>query len=281
VGAIGWKGCIDLDSGPFAVKFAALFMQQNGSSTFFTEHARALHRGMDATTLDPSDNGVPYIDPARNLIGYGFRDGEYTNGDELYSALLYWNASQLMAEMYTAAGNVTAAADFTARAVKLRANATVNLWDQSNGMFRTSSGLESDTIDIWGSAFAGVSGFATPEQSKAMFQFFTTREADIFYAGQVREIPAPGYYDATHTGPNAYQNGGYWATPQHHVLPFIAMYDQSMACRLLNETIASYRMHGIWEWMGPFYPAAATGAPGYIASAAGTFFASEHMRCWE
>ena len=47
-----------------------------------------------------------------------------------------------------------------------------------------------------------------------------------------------------------------WATPHHHVLPFIGQYDRAMACRLLNDTVASFRGHGIWEWVGPFYPAA-------------------------
>jgi len=33
--------------------------------------------------------------------------------------------------------------------------------------------------------------------------------------------------------------------------------------------------------VGPFFPALAFGAPGYTASAAGTYFASEQLRCWE
>ena len=40
-------------------------------------------------------------------------------------------------------------------------------------------------------------------------------------------------------------------------------------------------MTGIWEWIGPFYPSKAQGAPGYTASAANTYFASEQLRCWE
>lgn len=71
------------------------------------------------------------------------------------------------------------------------------------------------------------------------------------------------------------------ATPHHHVLPFLAMHDKPMACRLLNDTIASFRGRGIWEWVGPFFPATTTGAPGYTASAANTYFASEQLRCWE
>jgi hypothetical protein len=51
-----------------------------------------------------------------------------------------------------------------------------------------------------------------------------------------------------------------------------------MACWLLNDTAKSY---GIWEWVGPFFTALAFDAPGYTASAADTYFASEQLRCWE
>ena len=115
---------------------------------------------------------------------------------------------------------------------------------------------------------------------------------------QVREIPKPDHWEETRwisgefdEWPRAttsdlalapvYQDGGYWATPHHHVLPFIGMYDKAMACRLLNATIKSFRGHGMWEWVGPYYPAKSYGAPGYTASAANTLFASEHLRCWE
>ena len=54
-----------------------------------------------------------------------------------------------------------------------------------------------------------------------------------------------------------------------------------MACRLLHDSIASYRSHGINEWIGPFYPAGVSGAPGYVASAAGSYFASKTLRCDE
>ena len=71
------------------------------------------------------------------------------------------------------------------------------------------------------------------------------------------------------------------ATPHHHVLPWLGQHSKPMACRLLNDTAKSYRSHGIWEWVGPFFPAVNFGAPGYTASAADTYFASEQLRCWE
>ena len=58
----------------------------------------------------------------------------------------------------------------------------------------------------------------------------------------------------------------------------LGRYDKQMACGLLLETIASFRSHGINEWVGPFWPSKA-GAPGYTASAANTWAAAKALDC--
>ena len=42
-------------------------------------------------------------------IGYGFQDDEVKSGAVLYSSVLFWNASRLMAEMADAAGDTALA----------------------------------------------------------------------------------------------------------------------------------------------------------------------------
>ena len=104
---------------------------------------------------------------------------------------------------------------------------------------------------------------------------------DVFWEGQVRQTPAPQFWASTHTGRNTYQDGAYWGTPLHHVLPFIGERDPAAACRLLHAAIDSFRGHGFNEWTGPFYPAGVSGAPGYVSTAAGAYFASKALRCPE
>ena len=58
----------------------------------------------------------------------------------------------------------------------------------------------------------------------------------------------------------------------------LGRYDKQMACGLLLETIASFRSHGINEWVGPYWPSKA-GAPGYTASAANTWAAAKALDC--
>ena len=223
-------------------------------------------------------------------------------GAVLYSSILQWNASRLLGAMATASADTALASRMAAVTSRIKASADALLWNESAGMFMASTGIEHDRIDVWANAFAGASGFASAVQSRAIFAFVSRHERGLFFEGQLRQLPATqrwaiamgiqhtdGMWAGNPTGPASaaggtvvtYQNGGYWATPLHHMLPFLALHDRGMACRLLNETIASFRSHGINEWVGPFWPAAAAGSPGYVASAGSVYFASEHLRCWE
>ena len=286
VGAPLWRSCIDLDSGPFGVKLAAAVMStmtSAGRMSFVTKWERVLANGLNVTTLDPNGSGLPWINSSRQLIGYGFQDGEYMSGDVLYSSILYWNASGILADLYAEAGASYAPREAAMRkqAAHVKTQITMELWSEKLGAFIAATELESDRISIWGNAFAGASGLASKAQADKIFSLFKTRERDIFWEGQVRQTPAPQFWASTHTGPHTYQDGGYWGTPLHHCLSFIGSYDKQMACRLLHDSIASYRSHGVNEWSGPYYPAKVQGAAGYVASAAGSYFGSKALQCPE
>lgn len=234
-------------------------------------------------TSDPDGSGLLWSNTSRPMVGYGFQDTVVKSGAVLYSSVLLWNASGLLASMANVHGDVQLAERMDTLAARIKVAADAKLWDEDAGVFRASTGLEHELVDIWGNALVGATGFASARQSRAIHAYFVKNEADIFYEGQVRQVPKPQqwkqvvpFYEQL-----MYQNGGYWATPLHHVLPFLAMRDRDMACRLLNQTIHSFRGHGIWEWVGPFFPGTTHGAAGYIASAAGTYYASEQLRCWE
>ena len=142
--------------------------------------------------------------------------------------VLYWNATRLVGEMASKQGDTATAAKMARQADAVRAAVTKELWNASAGMFMASNGLSSGNIDIWGNAMAGAMGFATEAQSSAIFSFFKRREADIFFEGQVREIPKPQQWAATRwstewpettgddtdgTDGRIYQNGGFCKRP--------------------------------------------------------------------
>jgi hypothetical protein len=287
----------DLDSCSFAVKSLYVFflqLPQEAAHALFAKWKDALLNSFDGTTKDPAGSGLLWSNTSDPQVGYGFQDDEVKSGSVLYSSLLYWNATRLMAEMANATGDFALAKRMRATADQVKQSAQKAFWNDELGVFMASTGLESENIDVWGNALAGAMGFPTRSQDARMFAWFSANADKIFFEGQVREIPFPNQWtmrsvvDPRPQSPSdpaatvrTYQNGGYWATPHHHVLPWLGTHDRTMACHLLNETIASYRAHGIFEWIGPFFPAASSGAPGYTASAANTYFASKQLRCWE
>ena len=299
VGAPGWHGCQDLDTASFAIQLASTFWTRLPAArarALYTRWRRPLLRSLDATVVSPDGSGLLWSDPRQPIIGYGFQDAEIKSGAVLYSTVLAWNATRLLAAMAHTAGDESTAQALRDRAAQLKGAADRQLWDASLGVFRASTEVGHTNVDVWANAAAGATGFADAAQAKSIYAYFAANEQDIFYEGQVREIPQPQQWaearfvsgcheDCANASAVAkasarvYQNGGYWATPHHHVLPFLALYDRPMACRLLAATIASFRGHGIWEWVGPFYPAKSFGAPNYVASAANTYFASLTLRC--
>ena len=76
VGAPQWRSCIDLDSGPFAIKMAASLisaMPEAEGVAWFTKWEPALVKALKVTTLNPNVTGLPWISPSRQLIGVSFR----------------------------------------------------------------------------------------------------------------------------------------------------------------------------------------------------------------
>ena len=231
----------------------------------------ALLDKLSATTLGPTglpSTGLVDPDPTR---GYGLGDGLHRQmaGDMLHRAALYWNATGILADLYAAAGPASApqAGRLQAQAGRVRAQITKELWNETLGVFVAATALESDRISVWGNALAGASGLATAAQAAAIYAMFRDREADIFFEGQVRQVSAPYFWDSTHSRP--------------HVLTFIGQYNRSFGCRLLHDAVASFRSHGINEWIGPYWPAGVQGAHGYVATAAGAYYGSKVLRCGE
>ena len=295
VGSENWQLCQDLDTSSFATKLFSHIWKNYDYDTsdlkkaFYLKWKNIILNSLDKTTKDPESSGLIWSNISFPQVGYGFQDNEIKSGNVLYSSILYWNATLEIAAMAEEYGDLSLKNRLEKEALKIQESASKQLWNDNLGVFMASTGLEKTNIDLWVNAMAGAINFANEKQSIQIYNYFKQNENDIFYEGQVREIPFPTQWTDKSIGKSIdpmstiriYQNGGYWATPHHHVLPFLGKYDKEMACRLLNDTIRSFRGHGINEWVGPFWPSSYIGAPGYVASATNTYFASEHLRCWE
>lgn len=304
--------CVVSDSGPFAVKSAAVWTLSDRSTpaaeriAWFRDRAAALERGLLAT---PLKDDLTWSDPKHFIVGYGFADTVVKTGHTMYSSVLYYEACVLMADMARFAAPAEGesaglgarperqrqlrvmASRFEAQAARTKRAINARFWDDELGGYRAADGVESDRLDVWGTGLAAYLNVSNGTQADRIFRLFKDNATQIFWEGQVREVVAPRRWEQMR-GPHSrdwsrgwdgrldhvYQNGGYWATPLDYVLPFIGRYDMPMACELLLETVSSFRTHGINEWVGPFWPSA-TGAPGYTASAADVYAASKALRC--
>jgi len=148
---------IDLDTCSFAVKslhvgYKVLGGDKNSaeSAALFAKYKAAMVKSLSMTTKDPAGSGLLWSNTSAPMVGYGFQDAEVKSGCVLYSSVLYWNATRLMAKMATATGDHALAATMSAEADKVQKAATKQLWNHQLGVFMASTGLERLNIDIWG-----------------------------------------------------------------------------------------------------------------------------------
>ena len=195
------------------------------------------------------------------------------------------------------------------------------LWEESVGMFRPATGIEGNLTDVWGSAYAAsldgthtmlgasdtwpqdVPPPVTPAQRGRIVTFLASHHRELFAAGQVRHLPrgqswtqsycvpkgsgvgSPACGKGFNYRPGQYQNGGFWATPVHHVWPLLHRDPSTrpLACKLLRDFVTAVSnvpagdsvMHNFNEWVD--VEAVSRGAPGYVASASNAAAAARAM----
>jgi hypothetical protein len=216
------------------------------------------------------------------------------------------------------------------RAATISKELSPALWNEEVGMLRPSTGLESNLTDIWGSAYAAtldgthtmlggtdawpadVPPPITAVQRARIVSFMANKSLGIFAAGQVRHLPVgeswvQEWCVPTGGGPGAppcavgwlyspigvYQNGGFWATPVHHVWPLLHRdpATRALACGLLRDFVSSVTNEPTGAPRVPSSPAidllrinewvdaagSPNGAKGYLASAANAAAAGRTM----
>ena len=301
-----------LDAGAFAGLMFAFFVTGEGSKApggglaFLKKFGSAVALAMEST---PTRRGLPWSDPALPCVGFGFTDTIIKTGNELYSSILLWDASRRLAAAFDIAGNASMSGRFHLKASHIEANFSSTFWSEEHGMFMATNGLESDRIDVWGSAYAALVGLALPEQARRVANFLATNKSQVFFAGQTRMLPAPQVWSGEfprEPGPGRYQDGGYWgsecygvpsrasccsllkaacpnlvlAAPSHHTLVLLGRHGyRKLACELLGEAVGNYRSHGAYEWI-QLGAESGSGAPLYVATAANTLKAAEELACW-
>ena len=144
VGAPGWRACYSLDTASFAIKLADQLWGRAGSmpnrtraKELQTKWGPALLKSLDATATAPDGSGLLWSNTSTPIIGYGFRDAEIISGSVLYSSVLAWNASRLLAGMALELGGQAGdalAEQLRGRADKIKVSADAQLWNEDKGV---------------------------------------------------------------------------------------------------------------------------------------------------
>jgi hypothetical protein len=195
----------ETDSAQFLVKLVFDYYRRTGKVGLFRTYRRALVRGMNWI---PRRGGLVWIDPANPHSSYGFTDGIRKTGNELFSSLLYIEASHKLASLYRAIHMQKTGRRWerTSRHVRRKLQ---RLWSPRDGLFLAAS-IDNRQTDVWGSAYAAFAGIATPRQAHRIVRWLRRNYEGIVQRGQVRET-APGTYWQRTFGspPGAFQNGAY------------------------------------------------------------------------
>ena len=235
------------DNVPFGALLVSTYVGLTGNFSYFCAVEPTILLGFNF--INRSAAGLVYNSPVAPNCTYGFTDTIAKTGQELFTTLLYYQASLAMANLsvVTGCGN---ASDYAARAALIAENIN-QLWDESSNMFYAAD-IDNKFDDVWGSLFAVHLGLV-PEQwvAQAIVDHVAANRSNIFQSGQVRHLIYPQLWERcieTCPTPGTYQNGGFWATPLAWVLPVLAKYGyEDLAVELFNAAVFNFRLIGIME----------------------------------
>lgn len=175
-----------VDQSPFLVILCHQTWRITGDLEIFRRTADALEKAMRFTPRNPG-NGLVTIRDAGEFRPYSFLDTVPLQGDQQFDSILFWDASNKLAEMFTATGEGERAGAWKREAERIQA-ALAGLWDEPSGLFVAASEHWRQP-SVWGSLFAVASGIATAEQRARIAGWCAENHHRFVYRGQVRHLP--------------------------------------------------------------------------------------------
>lgn len=232
-----------LDNPMFMVALVCYYHRHFDDADLAAVALPALRRALDFV---PLNRGLVFSDPQRPSCTYGFQDNMAKGGHDLFCSLLYVVACRQMAELDPS----------TAEEWKRRASAAEDslwlLWDDERGVYLAANEV-CRQVDVWGNAFAAAHSIGEPARCQRAAQYLAEHYDALVYAGQVRHLPAPEYWERMFqpVPQDTYQNGGYWGTASGWLIDALRPIDPVLAERTLQDLLAGYRQEGILEWTTP------------------------------
>lgn len=252
------------DGSQFTVSVAWQTYWKTKDAALVTKTINQLVKTMNAVPRNPS-NGLVYIKPnGWDRCPYGFTDMVRKQGDELFSSLLFLEASRQLADLLDVADKADEAGKWRTEADRVAKSVRTVFWDEKVGLFQAAT-IQCKQSDIWGSAFAVYLGAASKKQATTVAQYFKRHYGEIVYRGQIRHLPGGVYWEADGgCKRDTYQNGGYWATPTGWFVYTLDLVDPSLADQTILELVRELRQNKFQEWVA----GKEKGVSDYLASVA-------------
>lgn len=242
------------------------------AEALFREWATSLDKTMD--WVPRTGSGLVWNDPAKPHSPYGFTDTIGKTGELFFESLLYWTASQRMAEWHRRTGNRDQARHYGQRARLIEKN-LATLWNEKAGAFFAAT-MDCRQLDIWGNAYAIWLDFPLAKRRKSVLNFLHDNHDHYVWRGQVRHLLKGEYWQRllAPVPPERYQNGAYWATASGWVMWALAKKDPKLTRRMWDDLIADFRSGEICECVNEGYRR----LPSYVVSATNPLAAARRLK---
>jgi hypothetical protein len=241
------------DAPLFLAKLVRACLRHGGEAGWLAEIFPVLERTF-ATVPVEAATGLVWIDPAHPHTAYGFTDTIAITGRHLFCSLLRCEAAEILAEVAGRLGQREAGERYAEEAARIRASLE-HLWSPEHALYLAGS-VDCRQADVWGSAYAGVSGALDPARHRLVAETLLARRERFLLRGQVRHLPLPEFWEkrvvvAEWTEPGTFQNGPYWGTASGWMAEMFELAAPGTGLALLRELAADFEANGVWECIGP------------------------------
>jgi len=265
----------NLDNPPFlviAVDEHLRRLPRKQALELFRQWAAALDKSM--LWVPRGASGLVYNDPAKPHSPYGFTDTIGKTGELFFESLLYWTASQRMADWHRRAGNHSQSKEHRQRAQLIKGNLGA-LWDEEAGAFLAAT-KDCRQLDVWGNAYAIWLEFPLGKRRARVLKFLHANYDRHVWRGQVRHLLKGEHWQRllAPVQPERYQNGAYWATASGWVMWALAKKDPKLARRMWDDLISDFRGNEICECVNEGYRQ----LPSYVVSATNPLAAARRLK---
>jgi len=235
------------DGSQFTVAVVWHAYQRTKDAALAKQYGDQLIKALNAVPRNPGNGLVQIKAGGYDRCPYGFTDTVRKQGDELFTSLLYCEASRQLADLLEVAQRADDAKHWRAEADRVAASVRAVFWDGNVGLFRAAT-VQCKESDIWGSAYAVYLGVASNEQAGAVALYFKQHYAEIVCRGQIRHLPGGVYWQVA-CSKDEYQNGGFWATPTGWFVYTLDLADPGLADRTVFELVRELRRNNYAEWV--------------------------------